>query len=279
MANKKTLTSWLVENRERLNPAFVQFDWPNRYFNGLSDFKATLNIEDFAAIGRGIDISPEIALEKASAEAIERLICHKLNISSGGCAVAGEISAQSHARHEALERYYFDEHIEIGRPFHLIEKTISPLSMSANLICEQFKSLNPNIGAHFYKMAVPDPYYGIVCNISPTSEAPQILGLSLHIDPTKALKKALKEALMNYARQQDNPKSFAEAVNADSDLWICNPRFMEKITTLFSNTPWTTTATELPELIIEKIDTSSIEQLSGCPINPVRCIARKRVSA
>src|SRR6185437_2300039 len=95
-----------------------------RYFSGLHDFEARIEVSGVAVVGRGIDFDPELAVEKASSEAIERLICNRLNISSEGFAIGGRRGADEHAKNEALERYYFNEHLRMQKPFRSIDSPI-----------------------------------------------------------------------------------------------------------------------------------------------------------
>ena len=266
MANQTRLTQWVLKHKTMLNPSFTEFNWPTRYFNGLSDFEAVLSIDGLTAIGRGIDANKELAIEKASSEAIERLICQRLCISSVGVAISGEVSSETHAQCEALERYYFDEHIKLNQPFILIK------SKSTEKLINQFKKQNDNATLEFYKMATPAPSFGIVCKISCEQKNP-LLGLSLDTDFERALNKSLNEALVKYARLMDSPGTFHQEINANKDMWLCDTVFLNSIESLFNNQAKDSSLISLPALSIKKLDISSIRELEGCPIDPIHISA------
>lgn len=273
MANKTTVTSWIIKNREILNPNFTEFDWPNRYFPSLNDFEAILVLNGITAIGRGTDKDKNLSIEKASSEAIERLICKRLGISSVGVAVSGATDAKTHACSEALERYYFGEHVRQNKPFTLHEDGFT------RALVDAFKKYNKLDEVQFYKMATPAPYLGVVCGISKKdSPAPLSIGLSLHTNPAHTAERAFTEALINYARMKDAPKSVHGEILLDENLWACDPKFLSNIFKLFQSAGQDNEIIELPELETIDLDIANIKELSGCPIKPVRCIVHRRIS-
>jgi len=272
MANKTTVTSWIIKNREILNPNFTEFDWPSRYFPNLNDFEAILILNGITAVGRGTDKNKNLSIEKASAEAVERLICKRLGINSVGVAVSGATDAKTHACFEALERYYFNEHVRQSNPFSPFED-----SFTKSLVSE-FKKYNKSDEVQFYKMATPAPYWGIVCGISTNDSLPPLsIGLSMHTNAEHATERAFAEALINYARMKDAPKSVHGEILSHEDLWACDPKFLGNIFKLFQKTNQNNTTFELPELETIALDISNITELSGCPIKPVRCITHRKI--
>ncbi|MCB0351817.1 MAG: hypothetical protein KDD38_11580, partial [Bdellovibrionales bacterium] len=218
----------------------------------------------------------ETALEKASSEAIEHLICDKLKIGSVGFAISGESSAEIHAQHEALERYFFNEHIRLNISFQLVQNPDSPLYNSALRLSEEFKILNTDAHVTFYKMSTPEQFLGVVCSITLKSKLPEFLGLSLGTNPEHVSRHALCEALANYARKKDSPETFDVDVEKDKNLWACNKKTLQSVSHLFTQANQNNQVILLPEIFTHKLDISMIHSLSGCPIQPIQCVLAKK---
>lgn len=271
MAYQNKVTSWLFQNRESLIPQFTEFNWPSRYFSGLYDFEAAIELEGLKYMGRGIHESQAIALEKATCEAIERLICDKLKIGSVGVALSGETNAATHAKHEALERYFFNEHIRQNLPFEPVQDSSNPLYESTRRLSEDFQKQNRNTKLTFYRMATPAHLVATVCNISHDKNNPEFIGLALHTDPENSARHSFYEALANYARKCDSPGTFEAEVEKDQNLWACNAGTLKNIQHLFSNSKQIQPF-PLPEVFTQKLDFSKIHELKGCPIEPTRAV-------
>ncbi len=274
MANHTRLTNWLVENRATMNPHFTEYTWPKRYFHGIHDIEARITLRDISngsrkgrmidSCGRGIDANQELALEKASSEAIERLICLRFGFDSEGFAISGRNGAAEHAKDEALERYYFKSHVDNGRPFSQID------SSSTRQLIERFKLQNANFDMIFYRMATPEDVSGVVCTIAGSNQEPFFLGLALNCDLEISASRAMNESLANYARFCDEPESYRAEVEKNKDAWISKPNFLRSIQSLFTTNETIKLLIEPPELASEFIDTSTFHPLRGCPIEPVR---------
>ncbi len=265
-----------------MNPHFTEYNWPERYFRGLHDFEARITVRDtitdaagdvtavrstIEVCGRGIDFDEELALEKASSEAIERFICLKLNMMSEGFSVSGRISSDEHAKNEALERYYFFVHEIRRQPF---EQIISP---EASRLIEQFDTQNPRYSVRFYRMAIKDSINGVVCAIGEGAANPMFLGIALSTDLERALTRSMCEALANYARFSDAPKEYFAEVELDENAWICKAKFLKEVSQLFAcdnlgqnRLP----PIAQPTLLREPIDISRIDLLRECPILPIQ---------
>ncbi len=285
MRSTAQLTKWLLENRSKVNPRFTEFSWPERYFRGLHDFEARIIVRDvkcngtgesrtIEAYGRGIDFDQELAVEKASSEAIERLICMSVKIGSKGVAVAGRNGADEHAKNEALERYYFTMQETRGFPFEKIESAI------AKQFAEKFAAQNQYNELRFYRMAIDGSINGIVCAIGKNPDDPKFLGIALDRDQDYAITRSMCEALANFAKHSDDPVAYKAKVCVNDDLWICRDLFLNNIGSLFCGHSIDRSILPakylfIPEPILrrEPIDISKFEALRGCPISPVRYIA------
>jgi hypothetical protein len=122
MANTNPITKWLISRKELFNLSFTQYGWPERYLPALYDFTAQISVNGISSQGRGTDFIAEVAIEKASAEAIERYLCKVLKMDSIGFSVSGFVSATEHAKFEALERYYLNRHLDLKIPFRRIDE-------------------------------------------------------------------------------------------------------------------------------------------------------------
>lgn len=269
MADKTKLTKWLVERRTTMNPRFTEYTWPERYFRGLHDFEARISVGDIESVGRGIDFDQDLAVEKASSEAIERFICQSLRFSSEGFAISGRNSADDHAKNEALERYYFTRQILAREPFRRIYAT------ATLKLAEAFHKQNVDVPINFYQMNTATNWTGVVCLIGGHQGYPLLLGLALSSELDSAVTRAMCEALANFARFKDSPETFLAEVRADKDAWFCNPDYLDGIWPLFvdgaSGPNSRPNSLELtPHLARETVDISGIASLRDCPISPVR---------
>jgi hypothetical protein len=271
MAHQTPIVRWMLDNRDRVKPSFIQYDWPSRYLNGLSDFSTTISIGGIQSIGRGVDADRELALEKSAAEAVERYICQALQMDSEGFAVSGDPDANAHAKRETLERYYFRQHRVKRLPF---------MSMNASLvlpqgIVEEFENRNGDSGElSLSKMASSSPFQGFVA-ILHFEGKPICLGISLNHDSQRAANSAFNEAMINFARFRDDPIRFEEERLANSDCWNCDPRILSEIDSLSQAAEINVASIAAPQLVPVNLDISQVEDLHDCPITPVKFTARE----
>lgn len=268
MANKTPIARWLLSNRASLTPSFKQLEWPSRYFPGAFDFSATISVNAIEVTGRGIDFDKELALEKAAAECVERFICKRLNIDSVGLAVSGESGAAEHAKREALERYFFQEHIRRQIPLVTINADSAGFSSYRETLIE-FQKYNGGAGdLEMYKMATSPHAFGCVAVIS--TNRPSFVGLALHSDAPKAALHAFLEAMANFARFRDAPNTFEQERKSNPDLWNCDPEYISTIVALCKSVEPEVQPIQLPQLISVPLDILRIEELHECPITPVK---------
>lgn len=224
MANKTSLAAWLYSNRQSLNPRFKEFSWPERFLSGLFDFSTVLTWDGIEAEGRGVDARREIALEKSVAEAIERLICKKLGFDSIGFAAAATIDPTTHARFEALERFYLGKHIQTHTPFHKLTATCE--------LAEKFRTQNSNSEILFYRMATSDDIFGVVCLIESLQNQKRSLGFALSDSLDNCLRRSILEALPNFAWLIE--KDAHIQITEPTTPWHIESDFLEKIVPLLA---------------------------------------------
>jgi hypothetical protein len=210
-------TEWLLSNRTRLDARFLEFSWQEPWGLPIYDFEVSLL--GGKHLGRGTDKDEQTALAKAVSEAIERMVCFELNISTQGVAAHPSLlNAEKNAVDEALERALFQYHLANALPFghqmlcneatgiiEAIEKNGGSVSLKQMLSLAEYQSCVSLIQKDGYKF----------------------LGLGLGQTVGTAQTKSLIEALRNFAAYSKNPKEFPKQVQSNSDLWNCNPIFFE----------------------------------------------------
>lgn len=288
MAHQNKIAKWVIQNKLRLQPVFTSFDWPARYrLNGCFDVRLRINCAGINAEGRGIALDSELAIEKASAEAIERWLCTHLGLSTVGVAVAGSESAEIHAANEILERFYLSDHIRLGQPFLWIGSSTLTESSALSALVKELLDSNRAARVDFFRMNTGPRRAGVVCRISESGLPETALGFALSNSLEKSMQHAFLEALPNWfaikdlpAREQSIGKN---KLGFDSNHlpWHLSESFLDKIQPLLTDTdcrqPFAPIAE--PNVQIERINISAngIGQslLHDCPINPVRAILPK----
>ncbi len=265
MVDQNRITNWLLDHKSQTQPVYTQYDWPKSYLSGVFDFGVSINMSGIESEGRGLATNPALAIEKASAEAIERWICKALNISSVGVAVSGEKSARIHADFEAFERYYLNEHIRLNVPLHLI--TTDNINESQDLLnlLRQLEIQNEDTKVSFYRMNTLTDQFGVVCSI--VNDNDTVYGFALTSNLVSALQKSFFEALPNYAAIK-----IPSLLKVDEIPWHLQDSFLNKLNPLLK-TDFNTTKHQIfnqPKLAIEKIDIFQLPELVGCPIDPMR---------
>lgn len=286
MAYKNAITRWLLNNKHLMALSFTQYDWPSNYLQGVYDFSAQIDFNGIQSEGRGIGFNPELALEKASAEAIERYICQKLKISSVGVAVSGANSSLDHASLEALERYYLNKHLKQEIPLHQIDEVLY-LDFKIATILKDFKlqnnlkKLNKKTEVFFFRMQTPNDLFGIVCVIRSIGELEMrwekiySYGFSVSKHFNHSLEKAFLEALPNFIALLENRYR-----NHLKKPWHLSLDFSEKINSLlfgndenkfyFYNSQYNPNKIIYPILEILKIKWDQFPELKDCPIDPIQ---------
>lgn len=103
------IINWLEKNKNLMNISIEIYDWPNKIELKYFDFGVSLSFEGISVYGRGSDFNQEIALIKATAEAVERWAFNKSKMPNT-CGFAAHInleSAKKNARFEIFERDAF----------------------------------------------------------------------------------------------------------------------------------------------------------------------------
>lgn len=265
MANKTSLAAWLYSNRQALNPRFKEFSWPERFLSGVFDFSTILTWNGIEAEGRGVDTRREIALEKSVAEAIERLICKKLEFDSVGFAAAATIDPTPHARFEALERFYLRKHIQNQTPFQEIKATCE--------FAETFRYQNSTSEISFYRMATPDDIFGVVCSIESVQSQKRSLGFALSDSLDNCLRRSLLEALPNFAWLIEKDTNIE--IVGPTTPWHIDSNFLEKIVPLLATkekSGETIQAFQIPILKNVEVSHSQITILKDAPLRTSRFV-------
>ena len=262
MAHKTPLAAWLYLNRSKLDPKFTEFKGTGELLPGLFDFSTRINWNGVELDGRGVDERREIAFEKSVAECIERIICVEKNITSVGLAVSGEgHDPDSHARFEALERYYLNEHLQKSVYLKKVES-------KSNLV-EIFLNSNPDCKAEFFKMLTPDHLHGLVCRISGANQYAFGFALSESIHDSE--RRSFLEAIPSFAWLKTNVDADLKNQNTP---WQISIDFISNISPLLGDSSTKHLQNLIfPNLVFEKIDYSNIRILNTLSMNAVRCTA------
>lgn len=222
MANQTPLATWLYSKRTELNARFREFNWPKQVCPGVFDFETKISFDGIEAEGRGVDTRREIALEKSVSEAIERLICKTLQFDSVGFAVAGNFDPTEHARFEALERFYLNEHLE---------KSLSLVKLNfAFPDVLKLKSHTQTSEVAFYRMQTPINFFGVVCRIQSKDSKQTSWGFALSENVDKSVRRSFFEALPSFAWLASDEK-----LEMSELPWHLQPSFCQRIQVLLSD--------------------------------------------
>lgn len=202
----------------------------------------------------------EVALEKAVSEAIERLICQSLGFNSVGFAVAGTHDPSTHAKHEALERYYLNRHLEKG--ISLVRVEPKPLTLGA------WDSFSKNSSAVFYRMRTIRGLFGIVCRLSSKDDEAVSFGFALSESLENGVQRSLFEALPSFAWLVSG-----EDLSEHAMPWHIDRNFVSKLDSLLSQDgEFISDADDLPNLRQSPVSISEISVLADAPLKAVRFI-------
>ncbi len=123
MAHPNGLTSWLLNNTERLNLRVTSFNWVESWkLDAYRDFQVQIDVGGQTFTGRGTARGEDLAFLKAGAEAIERAFCKGHHIHTTGVAVhTDERLAIEAVTNELSERDAFFCHFYTKTPFIPVE--------------------------------------------------------------------------------------------------------------------------------------------------------------
>lgn len=251
MANNTIATRWLLSKKDLFNVSFVELKDTLNLLPNLIDIEIRIKTDEGKTYsGRGTDAIGDIALEKASSEAIERWCCHDLKISTVGCAIHSiKEEAEINSRNEFIERYYF-------------EKFMAGYLSSTYL---HSSSINSETQMGFYQIAKIPLGIIILCLVFDNSQ-PIALGLSCKKDFQSAIKKSSIEALRNFGFYKINKDEFYRYVKADKNLWSCEPDFLNKLYSRIITSTASNNTLEIPKNYTKTIKASSILNVSDCPL-------------
>lgn len=187
MAHQTLASAWLYSNRSAFDVQFFEKGWPKKYDFPYFDFEVVGIVSGEKRIGRGVDRARDVALEKASAEFLENLICLDNQVSSVGASLTSYQGFEKHALNEAYERYYLDQLLELEIPL-LRQQTRSKYSSGL--------TLSPQI--EFYKFNGAYEQHGILCKISQEDKNFNSYGFSYSNSIDVSLEKSFIEALPNF---------------------------------------------------------------------------------
>lgn len=259
MAHQTVATRWLLSKKDLLKVSFVEHKDAQNLLPNLTDIEVKIFVDEFTFSGRGTDSVGDIALEKASSEAIERWCCHKLGISTVGCAIhSTKEAAEQNSVCEFIERFYFDQF----------------LSHSVRTLESKIESISQEAKINYYELAATEYGTIILCLII-DSKKPVCLGLALEKEHKNGFKKAAVEALRNYAVYKENKTHFLKLVEEDLNLWCCSPNLLSKIFDRLSSQPAATSNSLIntPQFNSLSQNVSSILEIEDCPLFFSRTIA------
>ena len=258
MAHQTVATRWLLSKKDLLKVSFAEHKDAQNLLPNLTDIEVKILVDGLTFSGRGTDSVGDIALEKASSEAIERWCCHKLGISTVGCAIRSKKEdAEQNSECEFIERFYFDQF----------------LSHSVQILESKSESISQEAQIYYYELAATE--YGIVilCLIIDSAN-PVCLGLALEKELKNGFKKAAVEALRNYAVYKENKTHFLNLVEEDHNLWCCSPNLLSKIFERLSSQSITSSSfIKTPKFKTLTQNVSSILGIEDCPLFFSRNIA------
>lgn len=262
MAHKTVATRWLLSKKDFLKVSFAEHKDAQSLLPSLTDIEVKILVDELTFSGRGTDSVGDIALEKASSEAIERWCCYKLGISTVGCAIRStKEDAEQNSACEFIERFYFDQ--------FLLQSVQAPGS--------KIESISQEAQINYYEISKTEYGTVILCLVI-DSEKPVCLGLALEKELKNGFKKAAVEALRNYAVYKENKTHFLNLVGEDHNLWCCSPNLLSEIFERLSSQPITSSSSiKTPKFKTSTKNVSSILEIEDCPLFFSRTIATGNV--
>lgn len=248
MAYQTLVSAWLYSNRSAFDVQFFEKSWPKKYDLPYFDFEVVGIVSGEKRVGRGVDGVREVALEKASAEFLENLICLENQVSSIGASLTSYQGFEKHALNEAYERYYLDQHLELEIPLLRQQTRNNYLSGS---------SLSPQI--EFYKFNSAYEHHGTLCKISDDHKNFNSYGFSYSNSLEASLEKSFIEALPNflYLLEKGDKELLPWQLTQDFNNQI-NPLLLNQLPSNFTSQSIAVPVFEKTELktpvLMEKLD-------------------------
>ena len=267
MAYQTVITNWLLDHTREFDLKISEFEWPSKENFKIFDFEVNISFRGISAQGRGTDRSELFALEKASAEAIERLICMDQKISTIGVAVhVSRHLAEANAQSEAVERFLFERSLKegVGLP-KIIKKNYIDIT-------EYLKTLDSDAEVQFFQFGAQGDFVGILCLVT-KGKNQKFIGLSFECSKKKALEKSFIEAARNLKAFIANPVQYQTEVAANSDLWAGDSKYIENISFLFKNPSLKVSETSL-KVSLEELNLNAFAAFNNQPFS----ICRARIT-
>ena len=229
MANQTSLTEWLFDRREVLNLQYRALTWPKDFGLELFDFECRIETNDKSFVGRGSDAHEATALEKSSAEALERAFCYFNGISTEGTALRmNGASARRGAENESFERFYFHRCLGGELPIESWDYTDSSV---APMLAAMTKR-HPLLKVDFGQIKISDGQHVLVCLVGYRRQG--FTGIAAGTEHGTTAPKCLIEALRNFTAYLESPVVYQAAVASDPNLWCGQRAFYDKVKSLFS---------------------------------------------
>ena len=279
MAHQTKIKNWIAASADALDLGIVELGWPAVWAPGFTATQATVSIGGRKFTGTGIARDTDLAVVKATVEAIERWITtvNELPNSSGLAGHDSIAQASINARNELVERDAFFCHYLTNTPF--LQMLPSDLAKNALIDWQRLSSQATDEGVELRlaRMVVPTGIHGIVCfAFGARAKNPfgVIAGLGCAENFDDAVLKAILECLGNTTAQIDgvqhgpiSRRNFGE---------IPNPGVMEHMrlglssesTEVIRNLlrPSETAAKPLNMSQIELVPLMPPENFQGCPL-------------
>jgi hypothetical protein len=260
MANQETVIGLLFSVKESIKLDITEYEWPKDYKLNYFDFAVSFEHEGHKLIGRGVDKTESLAIEKAASEAIERLICYTNNINSVGLSVGIGYDCDEHSKFEALERYYLNEHVSK-------KIKLSKHNISASDLINDFVKKNNQVKINFFKMLTPKDTFGIICILYQGEN--RSIGFSYSNDERTAFEKSFIESLPNLAEILKNK------YKDENKPWHLKGEFIDQIELLEnSENEIKLYLVKNPALEKVKINLDKISFLSGSKLRAVKYIVK-----
>jgi Integrase core domain len=201
---KFPISRWLSQNKEKFDVDFFKILDTKEWLPGVSDCCVYLRFRGIEVFGNAFSFETDLALEKASAEAIERLCMHftKIKISNGLAAHTDFQSASEQATRELFERDSYMCHILTRTPFLADSIGTSTLKKTV-LFPFREKLLTVGITVELKRMRTANGERGYVCiALGEKYKKPFgfVLGLGLSETDTESINHACFECYSQLAK-------------------------------------------------------------------------------
>ena len=151
------LLEWAISNKKTIELEIKEVQSTLKYFPSISDFAVSLNWQGNTGIGRGMDLNPELAITKAIAEAIERIVWKKsCYLTTNGIALHTDLTlAKKFAKAELLERDLFLCHYLTNTSMSELKLTehVSDVFKAHGIKMNCLKSRSTNFGTNYTVIA------------------------------------------------------------------------------------------------------------------------------